>query len=646
MLDRIESANDQDSARSAECRGPAFALDSSTEFQVRLYESQVQFVRRLIKRGLVLTLFLVLFLVPSTKISVANAADGPKSSTKSAPANNERSAIGDASSNSNSVALPDVATLASEIEKLKDLLHAQAQQIAEQNQILKAQQEMLRSEEQRTAVLQNKLRSSSAPAMTTPSDAIAAGLSISNPLASGERIDFATASSATTSESSSSAPAVLSTPSVTAQETLTEKSNLKNLGPFVLSGDIRLRGEPTFGGPADHSLQRTREEIRLRFNADARLNDEISGGFSLASGDLNNPISTNQTTNQFYTRKPFDIDRAYINYHPRSFKPLTLVGGKFAYPWYNTELTWDKDINPEGVAETLAFDFHASPLRKIALVGFELPFAETAGVSLTNKSIVQSAVYGGQLQTTWNLTNSLKFSAYSGFYNWHGADAVALAVATANAASPNDGLLTLNSNRTQNSATVTTQSGIITDGTSVFPTGVKKITAGQFASKFDLFDSIARFDIKTPQPRWPVTVLGDFVQNVHACGNVGNILPAPANSSTQTFSQSTNAPCDPRQRRAYWLEARYGREEEKGDWQFAYTRMMIQREAVLGVFNYSEIQQGSNYEEHRAEVFYQALKNVQLAFIGQFGRPLVTSSSPAPAQGIFKRLDFDVTYKF
>src|SRR2546425_364148 len=184
------------------------------------------------------------------------------------------------------------------------------------------------------------------------------------------------------------------------------ESGLKKIGPFNFSGDFRLRDEPFFGGPSDQSQVRNRERFRLRVNADAKLKDDINGGLTLASGDVNDPISTNQTTNQFYTRKAIAIDRAFINYNPHVFKPLTLTGGKFAYPWYNTELTWDKDLNPEGLAQTLAFNLESTPvLKRVALVDFELPFSEVAGPSLTNKSIVQSAVYGGQLQTSWRLAN-------------------------------------------------------------------------------------------------------------------------------------------------------------------------------------------------------------------------------------------------
>jgi Putative porin len=305
----------------------------------------------------------------------------------------------------------------------------------------------------------------------------------------------------------------------------------------------------------------------------------------------------------------------------------------------STELTWDRDLNPEGLAQTLAFNTESVPvLKRIALVGFELPFAEAAGVSLNNKSIVQSAVYGGQLQTEWKLVEWLKFGAYAAFYNWHNADPVALAVQVANAASPELGLLKLNNNADQNAMVTTT-------GTFV-ATGQKVITNSQFASKFGLFDTIARLDIKTPVEKWPLVVLGDFVQNTEAGANVGNILAAPVNTALETFTQSRNAVCNPHQRRGYWLEGRVGRLQEKGDWNFSYTRIFVEREAVLGVFNYTEMRQGSNVSQHRVEAFYQAYKNIQLGFTGLFGRPLVTATSPGPAENLLKRLQFDVIYKF
>src|SRR5258708_5263293 len=253
------------------------------------------------------------------------------------------------------------------------------------------------------------------------------------------------------------------------------EERLKKLGPFVFSGNVRLRAEPTFGGPTDRSQDRFRERIRLRFNAEAKLNDQLQGGFSLASGDLNNPISTNQTTNQYDTRKPIAIDRAYATYTPSWFKPLTLTGGKFTYPWFNTELVWDKDLNPEGAGETLAFNVRTPLLKKFSVVGFQLPFAENKRTATNNKSLYNTMVYGEQLQTFWQLGDRVKLSAYASYYDWKFADSIALSLLTANSASPDDALLALNNNGQQNSiATVTATNAV---------TGAKTITSAQFASK-------------------------------------------------------------------------------------------------------------------------------------------------------------------
>jgi len=527
-----------------------------------------------------------------------------------------------------------------DLQTLRDLVQAQQKQIETQSQQVQQLQDQLHQvldSVQQASANSQKLQSGADQAQATATQA-------QQSAAEAQRL--ADQASSTAAEARSAAA---QTDVGLGKKVQNLENGLKKVGPFNFSGDFRLRDEPFFGGPSDQSQVRNRERFRLRLNANAKLNDDINGGLTLASGDVNDPISTNQTTNQFYTRKAIAIDRAFVNYNPHVFKPLTLTGGKFAYPWYNTELTWDKDLNPEGVAQTLAFNLESTPvLKRVALVGFELPFSEVAGTSLTNKSIVQSAVYGGQLQTSWQFASWLKFGAFSGFYNYHNADPIALALAKAslkNPTTPLVGTLPLGGNTVQNSTVTTTANGIVTVGSTTAPTGVNTISNAQFASKFGLFDSLARFDISTPLKRWPVTLIGDYVQNTRACDNLANIVPAPAATKTAKFSQSVNAPCVSRDRRGYWGETRFGRVQEKGDWQFAYTRLLIEREAVMGAFNFSDIRQPSNVTQHRAEVLYQAYNNVTLAFTGFLGRPLNWGKTPPP-EDILQRYQFDVIYKF
>jgi hypothetical protein len=419
---------------------------------------------------------------------------------------------------------------------------------------------------------------------------------------------------------------------------------IQGLGPISFSGDVRLRMEPIFGGPSDQSLDRARARVRARFNAIANLGEQFRAGLTLASGDVNDPTTTNQNLTGFYSRKAVALDQAFVEFTPTAFKALTLTGGKFRYPWYNTELTWDKDLNPEGAAETLAFNLNTRVFKRIALVGFQLPFAEIAGTAPTDKRITQQITYGGQLQTTWQFASWLKLSAYSGYYDFRGADAVALALARANSKSPQTpltGLLPLGvGNPVQDSTFTTTATNIVTVNGTTYPTGVTAVSNAQFASKFGLFDNIARIDIDTGHPRLPISFIGDYVQNTQACSNLPNILALPANTATQKFKQTVNAPCKSNQRRGYWAEGSIGRLQKKGDWQIGYARIYIEREAVLGNFNYSDIRQGSNVSQHRISSFYQLDQSVQLGFAALVGRPLGTT------EPWLTRLQIDTVYIF
>jgi Putative porin len=419
---------------------------------------------------------------------------------------------------------------------------------------------------------------------------------------------------------------------------------IQGLGPISFSGDIRLRGEPFFGGPSNESLDRMRARIRARFNVMANLGEQFQTGFTLSSGDINDPTSTNQTLTGFYTRKTIALDQAFVQFTPKEFKNLTVIGGKFRYPWYNTELTWDKDLNPEGVAETLAFNLESPVLKRIALVGFQLPFAEMAGTVATDQRITQSITYGGQLQTTWRLGSRVNLSAYAAYYDYRNADAIALALARASSKNPQtplSGVLPLTSGNTvQDSIYTTTSTNIVTVAGTTYPTGVTAVTNAQFASKFGLFDTIARLDIDTKHPKVPISFIGDYVQNTEACANLPFILAPPANTATQTFKQTVNSPCNSNQRRGYWAEASVGRLQKKGDLQFGYARIYIEREAVLGNFNYSDIRQGTNVTQHRFTSFYQFDPNVQLGFTALVGRPL------ASTEPWLVRLQFDTVFIF
>ena len=499
-----------------------------------------------------------------------------------------------------------VAAPALSLEAVTERLNAQEREIASLREALRQQQEL-------TAGLEAKLSANSPAGIVSAASGITA-----TPVAAA----------AVGPQPQDLAQQVAALQTQVDSDRRSFEQRLKNFGPFSFSGDFRLRAEPTFGGPVDRSQDRFRQRLRLRFNADARLNDQIRGGFSLASGDLNDPISTNQTLSEYDTRKPIQIDKAWATYNPSWFRPLTLTGGKFAYSWFNTELVWDKDLNPEGASETLAFNTKTPTLRRIAVVAFQLPFAKNTRALPNDKSIYNTMVYGQQLQSSWQLGDRVRLSAHASYYDWKYADSVAFSLLVPNSASPVSGLLAIKNAGVQNSiATVTATNAI---------TGTKTLTSAQFASQFGILDTLAQLDFTTSSERWPVSFVGDFADNTRACANLANLAKGSVLS----------APCDSSARHGYWLEGNFGRTVKKGDWQFSYSRIVIEREAVLGAFNYSEIFPTSDVEIHRPEILYQLFDNVTLQFNGLFGRPLVDAGTKGAVQPLWERLQFDMTYKF
>lgn len=404
---------------------------------------------------------------------------------------------------------------------------------------------------------------------------------------------------------------------VAAKENALE-NKVKGFGPFSFSGDLRLRHESFFGsGPVNGTepATRNRERYRLRFNVNAKLNDEISGGFSVASGDTGDPISTNNTETGFFTRKPFSVDRAFATYKPKFFKPLSVTAGKFGYTWYRTELTFDNDINVEGGSQQISWDWKDKTLSHFAVIGFELPLLEATGGP-------DSDIFGGQVQTGWNLGPRVKATADAAYYDYRNPNTIAQNQTNGNGYATQGTPTGQGGTYGFSAATLTNSFGVING-------------ARQFGSKFGILDTIFQLDFDTGLKRFPVTTLFNFAQNTRACENVGAFVAAGV---TPTIA------CNPRDRQGYWAEADFGQTKNKGDWRFAYTFARIEREAVVAAFDASDIREPSNVAQHRIEAGYQAYSNVTLNLTTFIGRRLITSQSPE--ERYLKRLQLDFNYKF
>lgn len=94
--------------------------------------------------------------------------------------------------------------------------------------------------------------------------------------------------------------------------------------------------------------------VRARIDLSGTISDEVKSVFRFTTGNNTNPVSTNQTLGNSFNKLSFVIDRAYLTYKPEDLPLAGLVawGGRMPSPFQGTELTWDEDLNFDGLAAT------------------------------------------------------------------------------------------------------------------------------------------------------------------------------------------------------------------------------------------------------------------------------------------------------
>jgi len=135
---------------------------------------------------------------------------------------------------------------------------------------------------------------------------------------------------------------------VEAQASSTASSDKPWYERITFAGDLRLRYESFYQADLE---DRHRGRFRLRLGLRGPITDRLDFGVRLASGGDDDIVSTNQTMEGFFTRKPINIDQAYLTWRPAG--PVTIGGGRYGFPVLRTQLVWDDDVNWEGAYEQI-----------------------------------------------------------------------------------------------------------------------------------------------------------------------------------------------------------------------------------------------------------------------------------------------------
>jgi hypothetical protein len=366
----------------------------------------------------------------------------------------------------------------------------------------------------------------------------------------------------------------------------------KRFGNVKLAGDIQLRYEGFFNqgfdAPADVSA-RNRFRVRLRAQLTGEIAKNFDWGLRLASGSFDNPISPQQTFTDYYNRKPIGIDRAYLHFDSKTEGvALELTGGKFDTPWKHTAVTFDEDVQPEGIAEKVRVDpGKSTPLRALEFTAWQLPYRE--------RSIGADAVlFGGQVLTDWKFSDNWAATLSGTFHDFEQVDVIPPAV-NVSPTLVNAGF----DYGTTNTVVVNPFTGL-----------------PEYRSEYRVIDAIGELRYGGFGKQWPLVLRGDWIHNTSAFNN---------------------------QKDGGTAEAILGRRQEAGDWSFDYVFWKVEREAFPSVFMDSEMVIQTNSVTHAVRARYMLQKQVEFAFRYFATRRLATT---LPDNRWLNHLQFDVQYRF
>jgi hypothetical protein len=378
------------------------------------------------------------------------------------------------------------------------------------------------------------------------------------------------------------------------------KKGINWLDRFTFAGDLRVREEGFFQSQGPNAEARLRTRYRLRFGATMKITDEVLAGMRITSGTANDPISTNETLTNLFTRKPLSIDQAYITLTPKQSigledypgTPISLTAGKFANTAFKpraimvSEMMWDDDLTPEGFTQTFTlFEAPEGVLRRFQVIAQEWTARE-------NSRAADAWIWGGQTVATTKPLPTVGLTVSLGAFGTSKSDYIAQA-------------------RNSNSDLKLTNSVVLRDGTIVkggFPispgTGNKQIQS--FYGSFTILNGGFQLEYDTGYAKWPLGIFADFAHN---------------------FDAKTN------EKFAVWTGVSLGATKNPGDWAFSAIWGHVETDSVMSFFSYSDFGRdgGTNVQGPFVRVDYMLFPRLVLTaknhFVSFIDRPAGQSQS-------------------
>jgi hypothetical protein len=160
--------------------------------------------------------------------------------------------------------------------------------------------------------------------------------------------------------------------------------------------------------------QRLRFRLRMGFTSD--LGDGWTMGARIASGDLVNPGSANQTLGSGFARDQLGVDLAYVQWTGKSEserQSVAVTGGRMVNPWLSTNLVWADDLRFDGVAASYRFGLTRDNASRHFLYA-------TLGAFPVQQVVLGDSkmLYAGQLGADWTFDGESRLRFGASYYQY------------------------------------------------------------------------------------------------------------------------------------------------------------------------------------------------------------------------------------
>jgi hypothetical protein len=150
--------------------------------------------------------------------------------------------------------------------------------------------------------------------------------------------------------------------------------------------------------------------LRARLNIDAKVNDNVSAGVSLTTGNTNSRTSLSQGLGQNFDNENVVINRAVIKIDPAPW--VNISAGRMNNPFFGTDLVWADDLSFDGIAAK--FKYSITPSITTFVTGGYFPLSMDNPGTSNGK-----ALDALQLGLDVDLTDKTKFKLGTGFFDYH-----------------------------------------------------------------------------------------------------------------------------------------------------------------------------------------------------------------------------------